>query len=51
MYQVVIDTNVLVTALRSRLGASYLLLSHLGSAKWRPNLTVALALEYEAILK
>ena len=45
------DTNVLVAALRSKLGASYLLLNRIGSANWRPNLTVALALEYEAILK
>ncbi|MEI9968667.1 MAG: PIN domain-containing protein [Terracidiphilus sp.] len=51
MYQVVLDTNVLVTALRSKLGASYLLLDRLGSANWRPNLTVALTLEYEAVLK
>jgi putative PIN family toxin of toxin-antitoxin system len=51
MYQVVLDTNVLVAALRSKLGASYLLLDRLGSVNWQPNLTVALALEYEAVLK
>lgn len=51
MYQIVLDTNVLVAALRSTRGASYLLLEGLGSSKWRPNLTVAVALEYEAVLK
>jgi putative PIN family toxin of toxin-antitoxin system len=51
MYQVVLDTNVLVSALRSRLGASYRLLTRLGSENWRPNLTVALVLEHESVLK
>jgi putative PIN family toxin of toxin-antitoxin system len=51
MHQVVLDTNVLVAALRSRNGASYKLLSTLGDGRWRPNLTVAVALEYEAVLK
>jgi predicted nucleic acid-binding protein len=51
MYQVVIDTNVLIAAMRSRRGASFRLLELLGNGKWRPNLTVALVLEYEAILK
>ncbi|HEX4322973.1 MAG TPA: putative toxin-antitoxin system toxin component, PIN family [Acidobacteriaceae bacterium] len=51
MYQVVIDTNVLVAALRSRLGASYRLIDQLGDSRWRPNLTVAVVLEYEAVLK
>jgi predicted nucleic acid-binding protein len=51
MYQVVLDTNVLVTALRSKLGASYRLLKNLGTDAWRPNLTVAVVLEYEAVLK
>jgi len=51
MYQVVLDTNVLVAAMRSRLGASFRLLSLLGDRRWRPNLTVATAREYEAVLK
>ena len=51
MYQVVVDTNVLVAGLRSRNGTSWRLLSMLGNGQWRPNLTVALVLEYEAILK
>jgi predicted nucleic acid-binding protein len=51
VYQVVLDTNVLVAALRSRTGASAYLLGLLGNRQWRPNITVALALEYEAVLK
>jgi putative PIN family toxin of toxin-antitoxin system len=51
MYQVVLDTNVLVAAMRSKAGASHRLLSLLGDGRWRPNLTVAVALEYEAVLK
>jgi predicted nucleic acid-binding protein len=51
MYQVVLDTNVLVAAMRSKQGASFRLLGLLGDSRWRPNLTVAVALEYEAVLK
>ena len=51
MYQVVIDTNVLVSALLSNRGASYLLLRQVGDARWRINLSVPLVLEYEQTLK
>jgi predicted nucleic acid-binding protein len=51
MYQVVIDTNVLVAALRSRRGASFRLLDLLGDSRWQANLSVALALEYEQVVK
>ena len=51
MYQVVIDTNVLVAAMRSNRGASFRLLDQLGSKRWRSNVTVAVALEYEYVLK
>jgi putative PIN family toxin of toxin-antitoxin system len=51
MYQIVLDTNVLVSALRSKNGASHRLLSLLGDDRWRANLTVAVVLEYEAVLK
>ena len=51
MYQIVLDTNVLVAAMRSKQGASYRLLSLLGDGRWRPNVTVAVVLEYEAVLK
>jgi putative PIN family toxin of toxin-antitoxin system len=49
--QVVIDTNVLVAAARSRRGASYALLQTLRDGKWQMNLSSALVLEYEAQLK
>jgi putative PIN family toxin of toxin-antitoxin system len=51
MYQVVLDTNVLVAALRSKLGASHHLLQLVGDARWRPNVTVPVVLEYESVLK
>lgn len=51
MYQVVIDTNVLVAALRSNLGAAHRLLRLVGDPRWRINVSVPLALEYEQTLK
>lgn len=51
VYQVVLDTNVLVAALRSRRGASYRLLRLIGDPRWRINLSVPLLLEYEDVLK
>jgi putative PIN family toxin of toxin-antitoxin system len=46
--QIVIDTNVFVSALRSKRGASYKLLSMVGeSSKFEINLSVPLVLEYE----
>jgi putative PIN family toxin of toxin-antitoxin system len=51
MYQVVIDTNVLVAALLSNLGASHRLLRLAGDPRWRINLSVPLLLEYEQTLK
>jgi predicted nucleic acid-binding protein len=49
--EVVIDTNVLVAATRSSLGASYRLLQKLDGRRWRPVISPALALEYESVLK
>jgi putative PIN family toxin of toxin-antitoxin system len=49
--EVVLDTNVLVAAFRSSLGASYKLLQTLESRVWRPVISPALAFEYEAVLK
>jgi predicted nucleic acid-binding protein len=49
--QIVLDTNVLVAALRSRRGASYQLVRLIGQGNWRLNISVALALEYEDVLK
>jgi putative PIN family toxin of toxin-antitoxin system len=52
VYQVVLDTNVVVAALRSRLGASHKLLSLVGiSDRFQINLSVPLVLEYEEVLK
>jgi putative PIN family toxin of toxin-antitoxin system len=48
--KVVLDTNVLVSALRSRSGASFRLLSLVDSAKFNFYLSVPLVLEYEEIL-
>lgn len=48
---VVIDTNVLVSALRSKQGASYKLLMELPNNSYRPNVSVPLFVEYEAVSK
>jgi putative PIN family toxin of toxin-antitoxin system len=49
-YKVVIDTNVLVSALRSRLGASFALLLRIESGDYQPVVTVPLAMEYDDVL-
>jgi putative PIN family toxin of toxin-antitoxin system len=49
--RIVIDTNVLVAALRSRRGASYRLLSLLGDPRFQINVSVPLVLEYEKSAK
>ncbi len=49
--EIVLDTNVLVAALRSKQGASYALVRSIGLAGWRLNISVSLALEYEDVLK
>lgn len=49
--QIVLDTNVLVSALRSTNGAAFRLLSLIGDARFQINLSVALVLEYEDVLK
>jgi putative PIN family toxin of toxin-antitoxin system len=46
--RIVLDTNVLVAGLRSRLGASSRLLSLVGTGKFVPVVSVALVFEYEA---
>ena len=51
MYQVVVDTNVLLAALRSSRGASHRLLSLIGDGRWQMNLSVPLFLEYEDVVK
>jgi putative PIN family toxin of toxin-antitoxin system len=49
--RVVIDTNVLVSALRSRRGRSYRILSIVDSGRSQPCVSVPLVLEYEAATK
>ena len=48
--RVVLDTNVLVAALRSNRGASFRLLSEVDSGLFEVCLSVPLVLEYEAVL-
>ena len=50
-YRIVIDTNVLVAALRSRRGASHRLLLLIGSERFEISVSVPLVLEYEYAAK
>ena len=47
----VIDTNVLVSALKSKRGASYRILSLMPTGKFEFHLSVPLVYEYESVLK
>ncbi len=49
--RVVLDTNVLVAASRSRLGASFALLQALRNGRYKALVSVPLMLEYEAVLQ
>ena len=51
--QIVIDTSVMVAAARSNAGASFELLRLFaaGDVRWQWNISTALLLEYEAVLK
>ena len=48
---VVIDTNVLISALRSKQGASHKLLLLLADDTFTPNVSVPLFVEYESVAK
>ena len=50
MLQLVVDTNVLVAGLRSRRGASFELMRLIAENRFRLNVSVTLALEYEDVL-
>ena len=50
-YQIVVDTSVIVAGLRSNLGSAFKLLTMLNDRRWQVNVSVALVLEYEAVLK
>ena len=49
--RVVIDTNVIISGLRSRKGASFRILEMIGSSQFEITLSVPLALEYEEVAK
>ena len=48
--QIVIDTNVMYSGLRSRRGYSFRLLQLVGTGRFEINLSVPLVLEYEEVL-
>ncbi|MCR9132914.1 MAG: putative toxin-antitoxin system toxin component, PIN family [bacterium] len=48
---VVLDTNIIISGLRSRNGASFQILKNIGSERFKIQLSVPLVLEYEAVLK
>ena len=49
--RIVLETNVLFSALRSRLGVSFRLLSLVGSGQFELQLSAPLVAEYEEVLK
>ena len=51
MYRIVIDTNVIIAALRSKHGASNQLLRLLGANQFEHVVSVLLVLEYEEVCK
>ncbi len=52
MIDIVMDTNVLIAALRSQHGAAYRFVSLIGKSKsFRINISVPLVMEYESIAK
>ncbi|HZK76827.1 MAG TPA: PIN domain-containing protein, partial [Candidatus Kapabacteria bacterium] len=51
MYRIVIDTNVLISALRSQFGASYAILTKVGMSEFEFCISISLVMEYEAVAK
>ena len=49
--RVVIDTNVLLSSLLSRRGASFRVVQNLGSPQFQPVISPPLCLEYEDVLR
>jgi putative PIN family toxin of toxin-antitoxin system len=49
--QIVLDTNVLLTALKSAKGTSFRLLSKLGDGRFQLHVSAPLVAEYESVLK
>jgi putative PIN family toxin of toxin-antitoxin system len=50
-FQIVIDTNLIVSALRSKRGASFRLLRLLGDSRFEISVSVPLVIEYEKAAK
>ncbi len=50
-YHIVIDTNVIIAAMRSKRGASNLLLQLLGTGDWQADISIPLVLEYEEVCR
>lgn len=48
---IVLDTNVLISGLRSRRGASYRILELVGGSEFKLNVSVPLVMEYEEVAK
>jgi len=48
--KIIIDTNIIVAALRSRSGASNKLMTLVGTGKFLPCISIGLILEYEEVL-
>ena len=51
IYQLVIDTNVFLSALKSSRGASYKLITLIGTGKFDLNISIPLVAEYEETLR
>ncbi|MGH9946352.1 MAG: putative toxin-antitoxin system toxin component, PIN family [Pyrinomonadaceae bacterium] len=49
--QIVVDTNVLIAAFRSKRGAANRLINALDDSRWQINLSTPLLLEYEDVMK
>ena len=50
-YRVILDTNVILAAMRSKTGASHRLLRTIGHARWQCVVTPALMYEYEDVAR
>ncbi len=50
-YRVILDTNVILAAMRSQTGASYRLLLTIGHPRWQSLVTPALMYEYEDVAR
>ena len=51
MYRIVFDTNILISALHSQLGASFALFERIGTKEFEFCISVPLVMEYEAVAK